>query len=206
MKFERNDDTYKALVISLQHEFMRCDDAFNELAFWASNFFPDKNARRAAYRGYNAYARFIHHLYEFMMGAIIRSRCDTAPIKADEADRILTQEFQKIINRRRAAILEGRAPTWENDISAYPEVVPHTVATEFRRLRNTIVAHTNYKRANLSLSDFFQRNHMYLYLLYEDTKWLWLPKDEEFPDLGEITAFTLAVRNAPQTIRKTITK
>ncbi|MDV6333166.1 hypothetical protein [Asticcacaulis sp. 201] len=197
MKFQIRDETDKALVISLQHEFMRCDDAFNELVHWTTKFFPDTNPRRASYRAYNSYARFVHHLYEFMMGAINRDRRDTTSIRADEADRLLTREFQKIITRRRAAILEGRAPAWENDISAYPEDVSPSVATEFRRLRNTIIGHAKHERASLSLSDFFQRNHMYLYLLYEDTKWLWLPKKGEFPDLGEITAFSLAVQHSP---------
>jgi len=80
MKFEIGDATDTALCIVLKHEFLRCDDSFNDFAESAKIMITQGENRRISYKTYNAYARFIHHLYEFMLGAIARDRKDTAQL------------------------------------------------------------------------------------------------------------------------------
>ncbi len=64
MKFQPGDATDTALCVALKHEFLRCDDAFNDFASSATTMIEQGENRRISYKTYNAYARFIHHLYE----------------------------------------------------------------------------------------------------------------------------------------------
>jgi hypothetical protein len=197
MKFQLGDATDTALCIGLKHEFLRCEDAFNDFSSSATTMINLGEDRRTAYKTYNAYARFIHHLYEFMMGAVTRDRLNTKQLKADLADRYIASHTQRILNNRREAILNGTAPTWENDITYYPEKMPETFPEEFRRYRNIVSAHVKFERSNLSLSTFYDQNHKYLYMLYYDVRSWWGRLGHDFPDLKEITAFSVLVKDAP---------
>jgi hypothetical protein len=107
----------------------------------------------------------------------------------------MASHFQRILTSRRQDILNGTAPAWENHISAYPEKIPPTLATEFRRVRNIASAHALPARSALNLSDFYARNHMYLYMLYYDVRSWWGRQGDEFPDLKEITAFSVLIKD-----------
>lgn len=200
MKFKIGDGTDTALCIGLKHEFLRCDDAFNEFASAAKVMIAQGENRRIAYKAYNAYARFIHHLYEFMIAAAARERQNTAKLAPALADRYIAGHTQRILTNRRNAILNGTAPPWENHISYYPERVPERFAAEFRRFRNNVGGHVTYERSALSLSDFYDRNHKYLYLLYRDAKSWWGRQEQEFPDLKEITAFSVLVADRSRSV------
>lgn len=195
MKLAIGDATDTALCVGLKHEFLRCDDAFNEFSLAARVMIAQGETRRIAYKAYNAYARFVHHLYEFMLAAFARERQDTANLASELADRYIAGHTQRILTNRRNAILNRTAPAWENHISYYPERVPPTFASQFRQFRNKISAHVSHERSALSLSDFY--DHKYLYLLYYDAKVWWGHQSDEFPDLNEITAFSLVVRDRP---------
>jgi hypothetical protein len=69
MKFLAGDPTDTALCHAIRHEFLRCHDSFEEFAFFAKNTIGKPPDRNASYLAYNAYARFLHHLYEFMLAA-----------------------------------------------------------------------------------------------------------------------------------------
>jgi hypothetical protein len=197
MKFQIGDATDMALCIVLKHEYLRCEDAFNDFASSAALMITRGENRRIAYKAYNAYARFIHHLYEFMLGAVARDRKDTAQLTPEMADKYIAGHAQRILTNRRNAIQNGSAPAWENHISYYPEKIPPTLATQFRRFRNTISAHVKYERSNLSLTDFYDQNHKYLDLLYYDVKSWWGRLGDEFPDLNEITSFSVLIKKSP---------
>lgn len=197
MKFQIGDATDTGLCIALKHEFLRCDDAFKDFASSATEMIAQGENRRIAYRTYNAYARFIHHLYEFMLGAIQRERTNTEKLKFDLADRYITSHAQRILTNKREAILNGTAPVWENHISAYPETIPQMFAAEFRRFRNIVSGHVKFERSNLNLSDFYDQNHKFLYMLYRDVQSWWGRLGDEFPDLKEITAFSVLIKNEP---------
>jgi hypothetical protein len=196
MKFEIGDSTDRALCIALKHEVLRCEDAFEDFASSAKIMIAQGEDRRIAYKTYNAYARFLHHLYEFMMGAIARDRQDTTPLTADWKDRYIASHAQRVLSNRREAILSGTAPLWENHISCYPEKIPSEFAREFRQCRNIANAHVNIKRPSLSLSNFYDEHHKYVYMLYYEVRNWWGRLGKEFPDLREITAFSVLVKEA----------
>src|SRR5664279_4400054 len=164
MKFETGDKTDKALCIALKHEFLRCDEAFNQFASAATILITQGDDRRLAYNAYNAYARFIHHLYEFAMSAIARERNDTTKLRAVDSDRYLASYLQRALKKRRDAILDGTAPSWENHISAFPENIPATLAADIRRARNIACGHAGIERSKLNLSDFYERYHKFLHI------------------------------------------
>lgn len=194
VKFKPGDAIDSHLCVALKHEYLRCEEAFDDFAAAATLMIAQGENRRAAYKTYNAYARFIHHLYEFMLGAVSRERGDTKQLLSDDADRYVASHLQRILTNRREAILNGTAPVWENHISAFPENIPADLAGEFRRLRNTVSGHVKYQRSSLSLSSFYDRNHKFMYMLFFDIRSWWGRMGEEFPDLNEITAFSVLVK------------
>lgn len=197
MKFRGGDATDTKLCVALKHEFLRCDDAFNDFAVSATIMITQGENRRIAYKTYNAYARFIQYLYEFMLGAIARDRRDTEQLRAEMAETYIASYTQRILTNRREAILKGTAPTWENHISYYPEKIPKDFAKDFRKFRDTVSSHVSHERSALSLSDFYDKYHKYLGLLYYEAKSWWGRLENEFPDLDEITAFSVLIKDTP---------
>lgn len=193
MKFQLGDDTDKALCVAFQHEFMRCRDAFDDFAGSAGQLIMLGRDRQRAYRTYNAYARFIHHLYEFLIAAIMRQRRDTAAVPFDDAEREIMREGQRVLTNRREAIINGTAPAWENALSAYPEKVPPTFARVFRRHRNIALGHVKPERSKLSLTTFYADYHLFMWMIYSASHFSWGPRDGPFPDLKEVTNFSVMV-------------
>ncbi len=76
---------------------------------------------------------------------------------SDLADRYLASELQRALTKRRDAILDGTAPSWENHISHFPEKIPVDLAKDFRRFRNIALGHVKIERSSLSLSDFYDQ-------------------------------------------------
>jgi hypothetical protein len=208
MKIKSGDATDSAHANALKHEFLRCEDAFKDFETYATTMIMRAQAedqggaspsaeetRLIAYKTYNAYSRFIHHLYEFMLGAVARDRGDTASMEAAVKDTYIMSHTQRILTSRRQAILNGTAPAWENHISAYPEKVPPEFAEQFRRMRNKVSGHVTHERSTISLSDFYDEYHKYVYMLYHKCREHWsLLRDKEFPDLQEITKFSVLIK------------
>lgn len=95
MKFKTGDALDTAHCTAIKHEFLRCEDAFKDFETYGRLMImkaqaegegqtevPAEESRLIAYKTYNAYARFIHHLYEFMLGAVQRDRGSTEELKA----------------------------------------------------------------------------------------------------------------------------
>lgn len=200
-KFQGGDAIDTAHCIALTHEILRCEEAFKDFEALATQSIMVGENRALAFKMYNSYARFIHHLYEFMAACFVREQHDTAAGSGKDATRFIEgyirHHAQRILTGRREAILNGTAPAWENDLSAFPENVPADFARDFRLCRNKAVAHVKHERATLSLSDFYGRYHMYLYMLYRDALAFWNNKGSEFPDLKEITDFSVMIRQQP---------
>jgi len=208
MKFKPGDSTDSAHCTALKHEFLRCEDAFRDFETYGTMMIMRAQAeaegaappaaeetRFIAYKTYNAYARFIHHLYEFMVGAIAREKSDTAQMEAAEKDLYIMSHAQRVLTGRRQAILNGTAPAWEHHISAFPEKVPAEFAEQFRKMRNKISGHVTHERSAISLSDFYDEFHKFVYMLYQNCRGHWsLLRDKEFPDLNEITKFSVLIK------------
>jgi hypothetical protein len=194
MKFRNGDDTDVALSTALKHEFMRCDDSFSDFVAAAKASLVVCEDRQAAFKTYNAYARFIHHLYEFFLGAARRDRSETSQLSPELAEQYITSYAQRALTNRREAILNGTAPSWENHISYFPEEIPPSFAREFRRFRNVVAGHVLAERTSLDLSDFYERNHKFLGILYRSARDHWGRIDDNFPDLKQITAFSVMLK------------
>jgi hypothetical protein len=210
MRFKPGDATDSEHCVALHHEFLRCQVAFEEFKNYGTTMITAAAARAAsaelqtpadpllAFSTYNAYARFIHHLYEFLIGGTQRDIGNSQTIRAEDAERYIRADLQRFLNKTRKAIQNGTAPAWENHISYYPETVPPDFAREFREYRNKVSGHVTHQRSSLSLSEFYQRNHKYLYMLYRDSLQHWGLRTDGFPDLKEITEFTVLVeKNTP---------
>jgi hypothetical protein len=207
MKFKPGDALDSEHCTALKHEFLRCEDAFKDFETYGALMIikaqaeaegrtqtPPEENRLIAYKTYNAYARFIHHLYEFMLGAVQRDRGNTAELKGELASRYIQGHAQRVLTGRRQAILNGTAPSWDNHIGYYPEKAPPEFATKFRQLRNKISAHVTHERSRIDLSEFYERYHKYVHMLYWNGLGHWGLRDQEFPDLKEITRFSVLVK------------
>jgi hypothetical protein len=200
-KFQGGDAIDTAHCIALTHEILRCEEAFKDFEAIATRSIMVGENRALAFKMYNSYARFVHHLYEFMAGCFVREQHDTAAGSGKDATRFIggyiRHHAQRILTGRREAILSGTAPAWENALSAYPEKVPVDFASDFRLYRNKVSGHVKHERATLSLSDFYDRYHIYLYMLYRDALAFWGNRGSEVPDLKEITDFSVMIRQQP---------
>ncbi len=198
MKFEAGDIVDGDHCTVLTHEFLRCEDSFKEFQNCAEEMIIQGQTREHSYKTYNAYTRFIHHLYEFIMGCHAREvgNTDITNKKGDERIKIIEsyvmRHAQRVMNQYRDAIERGTAPTWVNDIRYYDVTVPFDFAKDFREYRNKAIGHVAYERASkLSLSEFYQKYHKFLYYLYLDSIHWWGRHESEFPDLKEITEFSV---------------
>jgi hypothetical protein len=197
VKFKAGDSIDSDHCTVLKHEFYRCQDSFKQFEFFGQKLILKGKTRERSYRAYNAYVDFIHHLYEFMLGCHARDAGNTKITnkKGEERTKIIeayiTHHAQRVMDQYTDAIKRGIAPDWVNDISYYDVTVPAAFAKDFREYRNTVVGHVAHERSSkLSLTDFYHKYHNFMYYLYRDSIYFW-GKREEFPDLKEITDFSL---------------
>lgn len=197
MKFEIGDATDHALTTALAHEFILCKDSFERFAYYAGQNIMGKRDKLTKIRSHDAYASFLQHLYEFYVGCIKRDQHEIKGLDHRLLDRVFNAEVRKLLNNRIHGIENGYAPLWENHISVYQVEVPEEFGTQFRRIRNR-TAHVSIKRSRpnteLSLSEFYERYHNFIYLLYHSAQWTWSTKDIEAQDWKSIEEFDLSVQ------------
>lgn len=210
MKFKLGDSIDSEHCTALKHEFLRCEDGFKDFETYGTLMIMKAQAesqgqpptsahekRLVACKTYNAYSRFILHLYEFILGAVARVARDagvTAQLRADLADRYIAGHAERILTGRRRAMENGTAPAWENHISYYPDKVPSESASKFRELRNKCGVHVTHERSSISLSEFYEKYHKFVHMLYWDGRGHWGLRSTEFPALKEITRFSVLVQ------------
>jgi hypothetical protein len=197
MIFTAGDSTDQDFCVALEHEFFRCHEAFQQFAAVAPHLIAQDTDRRLAYKAFSAYSDFIHHFYEFMLGAYCRERNNTGLTKVkgsyQHTDAFINHHAQRVMTNKRDAIQNGTAPSWENALSAYPEKVDPQFAVKLRKIRNSATGHVDPERAEVALTAFYHEHHMVLYWLYRDCIWQWGPKDAAFPDWRAITSFSVSV-------------
>jgi len=217
MQFSIGSDIDSAHCVALKHEFLRCEDAFKEFEKYGTAMImkaqqyengetPEnvQEKRWIAFKTYNAYAFFVHHLYEFLLGAMVRERCTTRQIRAEDANPWIQANAQRVLMGRRTSIINGTAPSWENHISAFPERVPLVFAGEFRSVRNKATGHVTYERTNKSLTEFYDKYHKFVHMIYFNCLGHWGGhRDKEFPDLKEITDFSVLIKQKAPFINPT---
>jgi hypothetical protein len=197
MKFSGGDSTDQDFCVALEHEFLRCHEAFQLFAAVAPHLIAQDSDRRLAYRAFSAYSDFIHHFYEFMLGAYCRERNNTGLTKKKgsylQTDTYINHHAQRVMTIKRDAIKNGTAPSWENALSTYPETIDPLFAVKLRKIRNSATGHVDPERAKVELTTFYHEHHMVLYWLYRDCIRQWGPKDGAFPDWQAITNFSVNV-------------
>lgn len=200
MQFVAGDNLDSDHCIVLTHEFFRCNDSFNQFSHYAEIMILKGHSKEISYRAYNAYANFIHHLYEFLMGCHARDAGNTNITNKKGKERIsiiegyIMHHVQRVMNQYCDAIKKGTAPKWVNDFEYYDVTVPVNFAKDFREYRNKVCGHVAFERASkLNLSDFYQKYHKFLYYIYKDSIYWWGEKESEFPDLKDITNFSVAI-------------
>lgn len=197
MKFEIGDETDQALTTTLVHELFLCKDSFERFAALAKMNIMGRRDKATKIKCHDAYASFLHHLYEFYVGCIKRDFRSTETVQSRVLDQIFNREVTKLLRNRVDAIKGGYAPSWENHISVYQVEVPTEFGTQFRKIRNR-TAHASTKRSSpgdeLPLGQFYEKYHGFVYLLYYSVQWLWTVKDIEAQDWKSIEEFDLAVQ------------
>jgi hypothetical protein len=187
---------------AIVHEYLRCKDSFIAFASLAEGIIVRGAIRHDAYRAYNAYSDFILHLYEFLIALHARDlgvpeiTVPKGKQKSQLLDALIHSTTTRMVERKIYCIENGIAPSWENHISVYEDMlpVPKDFSVNFRRMRNKIGGHVTYERINeINLTIFYEENHNYLYLLYRECGDFWDKSAEEFPDLEKITDFFGAI-------------
>lgn len=197
MKFEIGDEIDQALTTTLVHELVLCKDSFERFSALAKMNIMGRSDKATKIKCHDAYANFLHHLFEFYVGCIKRDFRSTDTVQSKALDCIFNREVVKLLKNRVDAINGGYAPSWENNISIYRVEVPAEFGTQFRKIRNR-TAHASTKRSfpgdELSLGQFYEKYHGFVYLLYYSAQWLWTVKDIEAHDWKSIEEFDLAVQ------------
>jgi len=196
MKFVIGDETDQALTTTLVHELVLCKDSFERFSHFAEMNIMGRRDKVLKIKCHDAYANFLHHLYEFYVSCIKRDRRNTKNIDNEKLNKIFNNEAKKLLKNRINAIENGYAPSWENEIRVYKIEVPDEFGTQFRKIRNR-TAHASIHRSvpgtELSLADFYHKYHLLIWLLYYSAQELWTIKDVEAHDWKAIEEFDLAI-------------
>ncbi|MBP9886013.1 MAG: hypothetical protein KBF93_06935 [Leptospiraceae bacterium] len=158
--FNAGDETDKQLVIAISHQFLRAESAFARFINYMSSYPPlDKVLELEVNRifiperqwqvdVYNAYADFIHHLYEYMIGCFKRGVNSLDDIDHKRSDILIVREAEKYRNQCLVRIRENKDKEYGlNDISYYIDPVPEDFGMAFRNARN-MNAHADIRRVN----------------------------------------------------------
>lgn len=194
--------------LAIVHEYHRCKDAFDLFRTTAEQLILSGHTPEQGYRAYNAYSSFIHHMYEFILSLWFRdlgitnqdklAKLYDVPKKETHliVEKLITHSTEKVLKNRIYCIEKGIAPSYWNDISYYKNLlpVPAEFAKSLRTIRNKSNGHVSYQRANeIDLTDFYEKFHPYLILLFFDNGYFWGATYDQIPDLGKITNFMKAI-------------
>lgn len=184
----------KTLTITLAHEFKRCKSAFRVYTVLHLRLLNGSNDEDIKIGCYNAYVDFVAHLYEFYLAFIEHDARYPRNPKSEQIDEAMHIEATRLLKIRRDRILRGDAPSWENHISVYEVKIPEEFGRSFRKVRN-LRSHVNPQRVDFDLGEFYKKFHHFLYLMYEESIWLWDADESNAPkqDWGEIESFANAI-------------
>jgi hypothetical protein len=112
--------------------------------------------------------------------------------RTEYLDALIMSDANRVVNKVIGNIRLGIAPIWENDIFHYESLlpVPQEFAKDFRVYRNKISGHASFERiSELNLTEFYEKYHFYLHLLYRVQGEWWGSNRDEFPYLKDVTNF-----------------
>ncbi len=176
VQFNAGDTVDRALCAALVHEMTRCKEAFSRFEHLGGRLIVGDTRPALPRHVHDAYADFLRHLYEFYLGAFKRDRWSTADIHWKAADALFNSEAEKMLRRRRDAIVGGYAPEWENQLRVYQVPVPSEFGSQLRHIRNAN-SHADPRRArptnNWPLDRFYRECHLFVYLLFYSAHASW---------------------------------
>jgi hypothetical protein len=177
----------------LAHELRRAKNSFDEYILTLIS--QEIENKELAIKRYELYIDFVAHLYEFYKGCAELD--DRIPDKIDyiKLDSILTAEAELHLHMARERIDKGYAPVWENIRSYYDVKVPDDFGKHWRYIRNrrNHVSEKRFTGDDISLSEFHEKYHQFIFMLFESPQWVWTVKDVEFYDWGDIEKFNSIV-------------
>lgn len=191
---ENDSDQCRVII----HEYYKCHDAFDQFRRIGEYLILIGHNKEISYRAYNSYSYFILHLYEFLMACHAREAKNTSITNKKGADRteyldaLIMSDANRVVNKVIGNIRQGIAPEWENDISHYENLlpIPQEFAKDFRVYRNKVIGHASFERiSELNLTEFYEKYHFYLHLLYRVEGEWWAKSRDKFPDLKDVTNF-----------------
>ncbi len=171
--------TDQQLVIAIAHQFLRAESAFARFLKYMSGYNPSNKIlesnvnriftpeRQWQVDVYNAYADFIHHLYEYIIGCFKREANSLEKIRTEHSDILIVREAEKYRNLCLRLIKEKKDKEYGlNDISYYIDPVPEDFGMAFRNARN-MNAHADIRRVKSGyMADYFTKYHKYTLYLY----------------------------------------
>lgn len=206
VRFEVGDEIDQALCGTLSHEFFLCDTAFSLFSKLAHRQILGNDDKSTRIFLYDAYTRFLIHLYEFCKGADKRDRKNTDKRKmpksekgntsnSEPIDHYFDNQVNRILANHKAL---AKARKYEGNVfSSELECVTPDFGKNFRFIRN-IHGHVDYKRSlqtsqHISLQTFYHHYHACVCLLYFDAKGWWR-QDLETVSWPDIEAFSVLVK------------
>lgn len=87
----------------------------------------------------------------------------------------------------KAKLLSGKMPE---------VIVPESFGKHWRFVRNrrNHASERRFTGEDITLSDFYEKYHRFIYLFYEEAQWVWIVEDVESYDWGDIEKFNSIVR------------
>lgn len=191
---ESSPPSRKVHTAVLLHEYRRTTLALSEFQSHATEVVAAaKFDRRRGLAAYDAYARFVQHLYEFYKACF---RTDERDSELKLAARF-QREAERLMENRADRVARGDGASWDNTEAFYRQPVPEDFGRDLGEVRNQ-VAHAALERTNslarVTLATFYPRYHRFVMLLYEEAYWLWHAQDERGTDWGEIGRFEAALK------------
>ena len=170
---------------ALAHEFYRCTTYFHTFGFLIT-LLPKNDTKEWRIECYNSYVDFLSHLYEFYCASIKKGSRnwrktlshyypDIEQLESHEAlDYIINEEMSKLFRNRKNRILNGYKDSLGHHVDFYDCEIPKEFGSDFRKVRN-FTNHVNPERISneyIALSDFFEKYHKFILILYYENVWL----------------------------------
>jgi len=197
-------NNYKDIEVALSHEFWCCQREFESFVHHAVLLFSMDNEKNVRIQAFTAYGNFIRHLYTFYEGMIKYRNANLLDGAKGQAigkkiSKLMNEEVKKLI--RNKALVYNSSPELDSRemMNLVESEVPEQFGTDFRQMRNRFshAATSRINRKEVTLSDFYNRYHRYMMLLYQTCSFTWNIEKVDQYDWLEIDNFLKVIKSNP---------
>ena len=147
------------LVQVMSHEYRLLSQAYREFQYFFLKNTIESNDEVKLHL-YNAYAKIIHHLYEFLKSCVCRDASKTKSGDHEYVQKYIIVELEKIASHL------GQS---NHTIESYAEF-----ARDLRLYRNKVYGHVNKERfEKYPLGNFYAKHHAYIVWLVRSSEYWW---------------------------------